>query len=123
MQLDKQESVEDTDKLMDVLAAIEVGDEDGDEDIAEGSNGQLHTYLLGYVWTDGWMAIAKMDIKAVRKSMQERRTGKRRLTKYILRKMNKMRVSAHQFDLSTSTYAPALWREYAHSLRPNVHFD
>ena len=64
-----------------------------------------------------------MDINVVYKSMQDCRARKRRLTKYILRKANEMCLSAHQFDLSTSTYKPETWREYAHSLRPNVHFD
>ena len=89
----EQESGEDADELTDVLAAMEFSEENDDEDTAEGGDGQLRAYLLGDVWTDGWTAIDKMDIKAVRKHMQERRTRTRCLTKHTLRKVNEMCLS------------------------------
>ena len=80
-----------------VVAASEFGDDDKGDETDTSNSHTLHLYLLGNIWADGWAAIEKMDIRTMRKNMQEQRDRKRRLTKHMLAHVKDMCLFAHQY--------------------------
>ena len=81
--------------------------------------------MLGNIWKKGWEKIKEMEITQARKRLAERRERKRQLSKYVLRKVQELRVISHTVDLNSvpRITAAAPWRDYIRSLRPSVYSD
>ena len=82
----------------------------------------VNRYCVSNIWSGGWAAIDKMDVKVVRKNAVERHKRKRKLMKYIVGQVKEMKEQASSIVVAEmETVQPAPCTSFVHSLRPDVY--
>jgi len=103
-------------------------DGDGDDDVTDRLSGTLVTdgvpkYGLNNIYVAGWKKIKDMDIKSVRKRSNARRVMKRRVAKYVLKKVQELKTKLGEDILNdlledeiNCNYEEAWWTDNIQSM-------